>query len=44
MYFVANWNQQYRFPTPYAKTDIETKNKKSGGETLQDNGYRQSVG
>jgi hypothetical protein len=31
---VANWIQEYRFPAPYAKTDIETQNKESGGEAL----------
>ena len=40
---VANWNPGDRLPTPYAKTDSETQNEESSGETLQGDGDRQSA-
>jgi hypothetical protein len=38
---VANRNLGDRFPALYAKTDSETQNEKSSGETLQGDGDRQ---
>ena len=35
---VANWNPGDRLAAPYAKTDSETQNEESSGETLQGDG------
>jgi len=40
---VANWNPGDRLPTSYAKTDSETQNEESSGETLQGDGDRQGA-
>jgi hypothetical protein len=40
---LANRTEAHKFLVPYAKTDIETQNKESGSQALQDNGDWQSV-